>query len=167
MSSEPYVSEFLACIRHPDHEKGQESTFHVALTAWRPNLAGDVKPERAEALTPEKAEALGFPLERIIGEVTTAALRDRDAAISRATKAEVERDVAKAEWSEMAKQTQDAIEAKVAAERVAGNLATAIEAERLEKSAILAQLDAALAPKVPEGPSNPLLNKLTFGLAGK
>ncbi len=120
---------------------------------------------KAGPLTPEQAVEKGFSLQRILDEITQAALLERDAAKARAEKAETERDVAKAEWSEMAKQVNDAVEAKVAAERVAGNLATTIEAERQEKTAILAQLDEALKP--PEGPSNPLLYKLTLGLAGK
>lgn len=167
MSTEPYVSEFLACIRHPVHEPDRESTFHATITRWQPDLGGAMKPHAFGPVTPQRALELGFNLDKIIGDALAAAVLDKDVAVARAEKAEVERDTAKAEWTEMAKQAQDAVEAKVAAERVAGNLAATIEAERQEKTAILAQLDAALAPKVSEGPSNPLLNALTFGKLGK
>jgi hypothetical protein len=111
MSTQPYVSEFLACIRHPVHEAGQESTFHVVITQWLPDITGTHKPYPYGPVTPQRAVELGFDMPKIIGEALAAAVLDRDSAIARADKAEEERDAAKEAAAKTIKIAQDEIAA--------------------------------------------------------
>lgn len=160
-----YVEEFLYRGRDPEHERGQESTFHVTLAQFVEGPDGKRQQLKAGPLTPEQAVEKGFALPRILDEIAQTALLERDAAKARAEKAETERDVAKAEWTEMSAALKRAEELKETAARVAGDLAREKQEAVERELALIAQLDAAIAK--PEGPANPLLHTLTFGLAGK
>lgn len=100
-----YISEFCAAIRHPEYEKGEVSTYHVALTTWQPDALGTMRPQTA-TVTPEAAEAAGFSLDKVIGDVTAAMLRERDEARKEAS--------TKAEELEKAQGTAEAAEAQAA-----------------------------------------------------
>jgi len=161
-----YVSEFLACIRHPDHEPGQDSTFHVVITDWQANVAGEFKPQTYGPVSPERAEQLGFNLDKIIGEVTAAAVRIAADNIERAEAAEKEVEAAKAEAADLMKAAQVAVQERDAAISYAGNAAR--EKADLEASvaALVSEVAALKAPAEKEGPENPMLNKITLGLFG-
>lgn len=162
-----YISEFVAAIRHPEHEAGQESTFHVVITQWVPNPVGEIRPQVFGPVTPDVAEKAGFSLDQIIGEVTAAALRDRAKATQdlaetqrRLEAVEAERDAAKAEWTQMASMVAQAQEAVSTAQRAAGDAILAKREGEAREAALLAELEALKVEK----PS--FLSKVTFGLLG-
>lgn len=159
-----YVSEFVAAIRHPDHEKGQESTFHVVLTDWIADITGTFRPQTVGPLTPEAAARYGFTLPKILDEVTAAAVRDAAASAARAAEAEQERDVAKEEWSQMAAEAKKAKDSEAAAVRAAGQMAEGFNAVMAENAALAARIDKLTAPS--DEPENPILNFLSFGKLG-
>lgn len=160
-----YVEEFLYRGRDPEHERGQESTFHVTLAQFVQGPDGKHQQLRAGPLTPEQAVEKGFGLPRILDEIAQVAILERDAERARAERAEAERDAAKAEWTDMAKLVNDAAKEVKTAQRVAGELAVEKQAVEAREAALIAQLDAAIAK--PTGPSNPVLHAITLGLAGK
>lgn len=163
----PYVEEFLYRGRCPDCEPGAEAAYHVVLAQFTTGPDGKQQQLHTQALTPEQATEAGFPLERILGEMATKAVLERDAAITRATKAEVERDVAKADYTAMGAALVKADQARATANRVAADALARTEALSEDYGVLLKQYDEAIAAKAPTGPSNPLLHALTGGLAGK
>lgn len=82
-----YVYEFLYRGR-PD---GSEA-YHVIVADEVKDPAGIVKHIETAPMTPAQAEAAGFPLDKILSEITAAALRDREQAITAKLEAEAERD---------------------------------------------------------------------------
>lgn len=139
MPTTPYVSEFVACIRHPDHEAGKESTFHVVITRWLPDLDGVYKPHVYGPVEPSQAAKHGFDLPAILGEVAAAAIRDREAAIKeselsrermikamedRTTAVKERDDAVKAANKEVAKKEQERLAAAQAAEDAQRQVAT-------------------------------------------
>lgn len=159
-----YVEEFLYRGRDADHEKDKSATFHVVLGQFVEGPDGAAQLLRTQPLTPAQAEAKGFTLDKILGEIAASATVEQAKEKERADKAELERDVARQDYSEMAAQLQKANEEKQAAVRAAGAMAIDLQNSADRELALAKRVDELTAE--PEGPSNPMLNKLTFGLLG-
>ena len=156
-----YVSEFCICIRHPEHEKGQESTFHVVLTEWAQDFTGEWKPRPVGPMSPERAEALGFPLDKVLGEVNAAAIRDvaESRKLANAKTAELEK--ALDERARAVLQADQAIRVATDHQTIAAKAVADKQAALEREAALLAEIAVLTAPQ----PS--LLNKLTFGILDK
>jgi len=149
-------------MRHPVHEKGRETDFCCTLQEWVVDRAGNAVPMPEEGpFTPAKLVEQGFDLPTILDQLTKQALLDRDAAVSRAEKADTEREKSRAEAAVAVeakaaaeKLAAMAVEAKAAAERVAANFVEEIQTERAAKASLVAELslaqDALAAAKEPK-----------------
>lgn len=156
-----YVSEFCICIRHPDHEKSQESTFHVVLTEWVQDLTGEWKARPIGPMSPERAESLGFPLDKVLGEVNAAAMRDvaENRKIANDKTAELEK--ALDERALAVLRADQAIQAAVDHQVIAAKAVADKQAALEREAALLAEI-AVLTAQQPS-----LLNKITFGILDK
>lgn len=142
-----YVSEFCICIRHPEHEAGQESTFHVVLTQWDKDITGEWKPRAAGPMSPERAEALGFPLDKVLGEVNAAALRDVAESRKLANDKTVELEKALDERAAAVLQADQAIQLATDHQVIAAKAIADKQAALEREAALLAELAAAKEPK--------------------
>lgn len=133
MSDQPYVSEFLAVIRHPVHEADKENTFHATITTWRPNLLGENKPNVEGPFTPADLVKMGYDLPTILGEVLSAALLERDAALATAATERSKRVKAEEERADAVLARDEAVK-KVSLVTSKANAAIA-EAQELTKRA--------------------------------
>lgn len=95
----PYLEEFTFRGRCPAHEAGTEAAYHVVIAQWIDGIDGKAKQVKTDALTPAQADGLGFTLNRVLGDIAAAAVRDRDAALSAKAAAEEQRDAAQAALS--------------------------------------------------------------------
>lgn len=156
------IYEFL--YRGPTpHNNGQPS-WHVVI-GEEVTAFGKTEVRTLGPLPPERAAELGYPLSKILGDVADKALNDRDAQKARADQAELDRDVARQDYAEMAAQLKKAQDDKVLAVRAAGDMAVAMNEAHEREAALVARVDE-LTKSEDLGPSNPMLNKLSFGLLG-
>lgn len=167
--SKPYVEAFH--YRAPNPANPGPTVYGVVLADHIKLPDGSLQKVVTRELSATEAEAAGFPIDTITGEIVGGVLTRHDQAVAAAEsakaeklKAELDRDVARQDYAEMAAQLKKANEDKLAAVRAAGDLAVALDDANKRESALVARVDELTVPK--EGPSNPLLNKLTFGLAG-
>lgn len=117
-----YVAEFLYRGRDPDHEAGKLADYHVVLADWQKGPDGAYKPMYTQALRPAQADDMGFKLDKILGDVATAALAHADAAKAETAGAVADRDAA--------------TEARAAAE------ANAVEANKTANAAVAEMMRA-------------------------
>lgn len=136
----PYVSEFCACIRHPVHEAGKESTFHVVITKWEQDLSGEYKPRAFGPVTPEDALKFGFDLPAILGEISSAAIRERDEAIKRADETQARLVKLSGDRSNAIQERADAIKERDEAKALVQQLQTSAQAMLVEKDNELSHL---------------------------
>lgn len=108
----PYLYEFFWRGREDD-----TSAYHAAIAWTVTDVMGNKHHQESGALTPEKLDELGFPLERILGAITTAMVKERD----------------------------DALDAKRKAEEARATAESARDKERADKDAAIARAEAAEA----------------------
>lgn len=156
-----YVSEFCIAIRHPEHEAGQESTFHVVLTRWEQDLSGAWLPRAVGPMSPERAESLGFSLDKILGEVNAAAVRDAEASRKLANDKAVELEKAQEVAAQAVQQAAEAIKS--------AEVFQSLAASALVEKAALADREAALMQEIAAltAPKETVISKVTFGLIQK
>lgn len=137
-------------IRGEVPEEGRPAAAHVVLRDSRLRQVGPI--------TLESANKLGVALPDIFDMALRAMIDRAEKAESIAEKAEAERDDAlqsRAQAAGAALQAREALGAKL----------VEIDTLRQERDAALAEV--ARLSQAPEGPSNPMLNALSFGLLGK
>lgn len=147
--SDPYISEFCACIRHPEHEAGEESTYHVSITKWDPDALGVMKP-RAVTVTAEAAEAAGFSLDKVIGEMTAALVRERDEARKEATDKALELEKAAAARDAAAEQATQAIKVAETYQTLGAQAIAESQALKAREAALLAQIEELTDTEAPD-----------------
>lgn len=94
--SETFLYEFL--FRGRPGGEAAAASWHVILgQVVTPPGGGAGQFVASGALTPAQAAAAGFPLERVLGGIETAALAERDAAVAALAAMTAERDALRAE----------------------------------------------------------------------
>lgn len=136
----PYVEEFMFRGRDPVAEPGMLGVYHVTLAQWFDDPVMGPQQRTRGPLTPEQATALGYPLNKILGDVAAQAARDVAILEERLKVLAEEKHASETALSQTIKELSEAVAAKDA--------------------------ELAIATAPPEGPSNPLLNTLTFGVFG-
>lgn len=159
-----YVYEFLYRGRDPVAEKDKAPAWHVSLGEWVTGFDGVAKFHETGAVTPARAAELGFTLDKILGEMAATAITAADEAKAVVAAKDAEIEASKADWTQMSADLKAAEDAKAAAERVAGAALQEKQSLAADLSAAMTRIDELQEPD--DGPANPLLNKLTFGLAG-
>lgn len=157
------IYEFL--YRGPIAAEKRPSASHIILSEEVTSF-GETKLLTKGPLTVAQAEAAGFPLSAVFTEINTVILGERDAAVA-ATEAEVEaHNATKAQVQELA----------INLDKVVAVADSALDRAATHEAAVAdlqAQLDAIKADVADDaaetwdGPANPVLHTLTFGLLGK
>lgn len=163
MPADVIVSSVFIRLRHPQHEAGQTNQFDATTQEWIVDADGKATPLPEKGpFTPQQLDAKGLGLPVLMNQALQTAVRDRVDALAVASGVTAERDALRAA-------RDAAIADKVAAEAALAECQSAglsaVAAEMSLRKKLEGQLAAVLQAKE-EGPANPVLNALSFGLLG-
>jgi hypothetical protein len=113
---QPYISKVTILGHCPTCEPDKQDRIEVTLGQFIKAPDGKSTPVEFETVTPEKAATLGLPIDKFLGDVAGASLRERDQAQAALSKARAD--------------LEAAINEKTEAEKAAGQLQRKLDAQK-------------------------------------
>lgn len=158
-----YIEEFTFRGRDPENEPKQPAAYHVVLAQFETDFSGVKRQRKSDPLSAKQADDLGFPLQRILDEITAQALRDKDAAETEAAEAVADKEEAQAAFAQADQAVKAASTELSRLGALTGALAKAKQDAEAQRDALAAELAAEKA-KAAGTEDATVISKLTFGL---